>query len=237
MTDHSHLHEEQLASEVVFQGKLRSPARPGPPSQPRRKPARIRQAPRRRCSPGPPRQRQASIRAPVPLPLRRAFPRTAGGQDRRRRRHPDHCPARAARRNRPTKRRLGVCRVMHPCIGYSDERIEIFGARLQLVGAPQLDHNEFLDVLELSPAEAWKRCARAKSPMPRRSLPSIGWKIFWPEVSASRLGDTPCQRGLQTDPCRLCLAVLQHGLPISLRLDLKANGYQGPLGEADRLRG
>ncbi len=45
--------------------------------------------------------------------------------------------------------------VMHPCIGYSDERIEIFAARgLHLAGEKQLDHNEFLDVLELSPAEA-----------------------------------------------------------------------------------
>lgn len=45
--------------------------------------------------------------------------------------------------------------VMHPCIGYSDERIEIFAARgLQRAGVQQLDHNEFLDVLELSPAEA-----------------------------------------------------------------------------------
>lgn len=45
--------------------------------------------------------------------------------------------------------------VMHPCIGYSDERIEIFSAHgLQLTGSQQLDHNEFLDVLELSPSEA-----------------------------------------------------------------------------------
>ncbi|HEX6733772.1 MAG TPA: NUDIX hydrolase [Azonexus sp.] len=45
--------------------------------------------------------------------------------------------------------------VMHPCIGYSDERIEIFAARgLQLAGEKQLDHNEFLEVLELAPAEA-----------------------------------------------------------------------------------
>jgi ADP-ribose pyrophosphatase len=45
--------------------------------------------------------------------------------------------------------------VMHPCIGYSDERIEIFAARgLHLAGERQLDHNEFLDVVELSPAEA-----------------------------------------------------------------------------------
>lgn len=45
--------------------------------------------------------------------------------------------------------------VMHPCIGYSDERIEIFEARgLTLVGDKQLDHNEFLEVVELSPEEA-----------------------------------------------------------------------------------
>ncbi len=45
--------------------------------------------------------------------------------------------------------------VMHPCIGYSDERIEIFEARgLHLAGEKQLDHNEFLDVLEVSPEEA-----------------------------------------------------------------------------------
>lgn len=40
---------------------------------------------------------------------------------------------------------------MHPCIGYSDERIEIFLARgLRRESAPQLDHGEFLDVLSLS---------------------------------------------------------------------------------------
>ena len=48
--------------------------------------------------------------------------------------------------------------VMHPCIGYSDERIEIFSARgLHLAGGKQLDHNEFLEVVEVSPDEA--RCA------------------------------------------------------------------------------
>lgn len=45
-------------------------------------------------------------------------------------------------------RHLGV---MHPCIGYSNERIEIFLARgLKRVSAPQLDHGEFLDILPLS---------------------------------------------------------------------------------------
>jgi ADP-ribose pyrophosphatase len=45
--------------------------------------------------------------------------------------------------------------VMHPCIGYSDERIEIFAARgLHLAGEKQLDHNEFLEVVELAPEAA-----------------------------------------------------------------------------------
>jgi len=44
---------------------------------------------------------------------------------------------------------------MHPCIGYSDERIEIFMARgLRLTSEKQLDHNEFLELIELSPAAA-----------------------------------------------------------------------------------
>lgn len=45
-------------------------------------------------------------------------------------------------------RHLGV---MHPCIGYSDERIELFLARgLRRTQDQQLDPHEFLDVLELS---------------------------------------------------------------------------------------
>lgn len=46
--------------------------------------------------------------------------------------------------------------IMHPCIGYSDERIEIFEARGLCAGERQLDHNEFLDVVELSPDAARK---------------------------------------------------------------------------------
>lgn len=47
--------------------------------------------------------------------------------------------------------RLGV---MHPCIGYSDESIEIFLARrVRHVAGQQLDHNEFLEVLSLFPDE------------------------------------------------------------------------------------
>lgn len=45
---------------------------------------------------------------------------------------------------------------MHPCIGYSDECIDIFVAReLRWTGDVQLDHNEFLEVIELSQQEAF----------------------------------------------------------------------------------
>lgn len=49
-------------------------------------------------------------------------------------------------------RHLGV---MHPCIGYANERIEIFLATgLRRVGGQQLDHGEFLSLLTLSLDEA-----------------------------------------------------------------------------------
>lgn len=45
--------------------------------------------------------------------------------------------------------------VMHPCIGYSNERIEIFLATgLKKVSEPQLDHGEFLELVELAREEA-----------------------------------------------------------------------------------
>ena len=45
--------------------------------------------------------------------------------------------------------------VMNPCVGYSDERIEIFLARgLCRESGQQLDHGEFLDVLSLSLSDA-----------------------------------------------------------------------------------
>jgi ADP-ribose pyrophosphatase len=43
---------------------------------------------------------------------------------------------------------------MHPCIGYSDEHIEIFWAQgLSYVGS-ELDHGELLDVIEMSVSDA-----------------------------------------------------------------------------------
>ncbi len=44
---------------------------------------------------------------------------------------------------------------LHPCIGYSDERIEIFHATgLERVGGQMLDHNEFIELLALTPEAA-----------------------------------------------------------------------------------
>lgn len=53
--------------------------------------------------------------------------------------------------------------VIHPCIGYSDERIEIFLARgVKRIGDPQLDHGEFLEVLEISLQEARESVRQGK---------------------------------------------------------------------------
>lgn len=43
---------------------------------------------------------------------------------------------------------------MHPCIGYSDERIEIFWAQGMSYVGHELDHGEMLEVIELSLADA-----------------------------------------------------------------------------------
>lgn len=48
-------------------------------------------------------------------------------------------------------RHLGV---MHPCIGYSDERIEIFLARGLRQKGSALDHGEYIEVIELTLDEA-----------------------------------------------------------------------------------
>lgn len=65
--------------------------------------------------------------------------------------------------------------VMHPCIGYSDERIEIFAARgLTLQGEKQLDHNEFLDVIEIAP-EAAKAAVWAGQITDAKSVTALFW--------------------------------------------------------------
>jgi ADP-ribose pyrophosphatase len=48
-------------------------------------------------------------------------------------------------------RHLGT---MHPCIGYSDERIEIFWAHGLIYVGHQRDHGEHLEVIEMSVADA-----------------------------------------------------------------------------------
>ena len=43
---------------------------------------------------------------------------------------------------------------LHPCIGYSDERIEIFWASGLIYVGHQRDHGEFLEVVEMSVADS-----------------------------------------------------------------------------------
>lgn len=45
---------------------------------------------------------------------------------------------------------------MHPCIGYSDERIEIFLARQLVAGEQRLDDGEFLELIAMPCEDAYK---------------------------------------------------------------------------------
>ena len=65
--------------------------------------------------------------------------------------------------------------VMHPCIGYSDERIEIFAARqLQWAGGAQLDHGEFLELIDLSPEEA-RQAVRSGELTDAKTITALYW--------------------------------------------------------------
>ncbi|MDQ8022376.1 MAG: NUDIX hydrolase [Moraxellaceae bacterium] len=72
---------------------------------------------------------------------------------------PDESPLRCAQRELQEEtgysatgwRHVGT---LHPCIGYSDEHIEIFLAQGLSLGERKLDDGEFLDVLEMSLEEA-----------------------------------------------------------------------------------
>lgn len=87
-------------------------------------------------------------------PLRRIFLELPAGKI-----DPDEHPLDTARRELREEtghqariwRHLGT---MHPCIGYSDERIEIFLARGLIYVGHQRDHGEFLDIIEMSTADA-----------------------------------------------------------------------------------
>ena len=69
-------------------------------------------------------------------------------------------------------RHLGV---MHPCVGYSDERIEIFLARgLNRESAQQLDAGEFLDVLIMSRDEAIA-CVRNGAISDAKTITALFW--------------------------------------------------------------
>lgn len=65
--------------------------------------------------------------------------------------------------------------VMHPCVGYSNERIEIFLARgLKKESGQQLDHGELLDVLYLSLDEALS-AVRSGEITDAKTITSLFW--------------------------------------------------------------
>jgi len=65
--------------------------------------------------------------------------------------------------------------VMHPCIGYSNERIEIFSATgLVYEGEKELDPNEFLEILELSSQEA-KRAILSGEITDAKTITALYW--------------------------------------------------------------
>lgn len=81
--------------------------------------------------------------------------------------------------------------VMHPCIGYSNERIEIFLARgLRPNGGQQLDAGEFLELVELSLPEAVER-VRLGELTDAKTITALFWaeKVLgghWPAVPQTR---------------------------------------------------
>lgn len=87
-------------------------------------------------------------------PLRRIFIELPAGKI-----DPDEHPLDTAKRELREEtghqakfwRHLGT---MHPCIGYSDERIEIFWAHGLIYVGHQRDHGEHLEVIEMSVADA-----------------------------------------------------------------------------------
>lgn len=64
---------------------------------------------------------------------------------------------------------------MHPCIGYSDEKIEIFLAQdLCFTGSNHLDEGEFLDVFEMSLVEA-EQAVRTGEITDAKTITALFW--------------------------------------------------------------
>ncbi|TFZ04641.1 NUDIX domain-containing protein [Ramlibacter rhizophilus] len=81
---------------------------------------------------------------------------------------------------------------LHPCIGYSDEFIEIWFARGLKPGRPQLDDEEFVEVISATPDEllAWCRDGRVTDAKTLtgalwlREVLSGAWVLDWQAQSA-----------------------------------------------------
>jgi ADP-ribose pyrophosphatase len=188
---HPHLHEEQLESIQLFRGKLLDLRRD-----------RVRLPDGQECLREYVRHQGAvaviaaarrwptALRSPVPLS---AEPR-AFSNCRPARSIPAKTfwrPAGANCSKKPgysasTWRHLGV---MHPCVGYSDERIEIFLARgLQREGRTDAGQRRVPRCLSLPLAEAMaKPCAAARSPTRKRSPVCSGPRKRWRTAGDGRL--------------------------------------------------
>lgn len=69
--------------------------------------------------------------------------------------------------------------VMHPCIGYANERIEIFlASQMVLEGPPRLDDNEFLELIELSPTQARDKVLAGEI-TDAKTITALYWLAFW----------------------------------------------------------
>ena len=65
--------------------------------------------------------------------------------------------------------------VLHPCVGYSNEKIEVFLARgLTLQGEQQLDHGEHLDVFSMSLSDAVE-AVRSGAITDAKTISAIFW--------------------------------------------------------------
>ncbi len=86
--------------------------------------------------------------------------------------------------------------VLHPCIGYSTEFIEIWFARGLSLGARQLDAGEFLEVFAATPAELLQWCREGRvtdaktltAALWLQNLMSGAWTLDWQPLQAVGTG-------------------------------------------------
>lgn len=83
--------------------------------------------------------------------------------------------------------------VIHPCISYSTEFIDVWFARGLVLGARQLDNGEFLDVFTATPAELLQWCRDGQVTDAKtlsgalwlQNLLSGAWPVEWQSIPQS----------------------------------------------------